>query len=74
MIAAGFGEWSAAISDGLRHLHGTRHLPEGTDPDDLAVTLLAAVQDGPADGESQILDPRGAEPSSAGPAGAEPTR
>jgi TetR/AcrR family transcriptional regulator, transcriptional repressor for nem operon len=105
MIAAGFGEWSAAISNGLRRLHGTGHLPEGTDPDDLAVTLLAAVQgglllaqvqrdarpletavdtllgllvsrpqDGPADGESQILDPRGAEPSSAGPAGAEPAR
>lgn len=46
LIAAGFGQWSAAISDGLRRLHDTRHLPEGTDPDDLAVTLLAALQGG----------------------------
>jgi TetR/AcrR family transcriptional repressor of nem operon len=46
LIAAGFGQWSAAISDGLRRLHGTGHLPKGTDPDDLAVTLLAALQGG----------------------------
>ena len=45
-IAAGFGQWSAAISDGLRRLHDTGHLPKGTDPDDLAVTLLAALQGG----------------------------
>ena len=46
LIAAGFGQWSAAISDGLHRLHDTGHLPEGTDPDNLAVTLLAALQGG----------------------------
>jgi len=46
LIAAGFGQWSAAISDGLRRLHDTGHLLNGTDPDDLAVTLLAALQGG----------------------------
>jgi hypothetical protein len=46
LIAAGFGQWSAAISDGLRRLDAAGHLPDGTDPDDLAVTLLAALQGG----------------------------
>jgi TetR/AcrR family transcriptional regulator, transcriptional repressor for nem operon len=46
LIAAGFGQWSAAISDGLRRLHDAGHLPKGADPDDLAVTLLAALQGG----------------------------
>jgi TetR/AcrR family transcriptional repressor of nem operon len=46
LIAAGFGEWSAAITDGLRRLHAAGHLPAGTDPDDLAVTLLAVLQGG----------------------------
>src|SRR5258708_32681435 len=46
LIAAGFGQWAAAISDGLRRLHAAGHLPDGTDPDDLAVTLLAALQGG----------------------------
>ena len=46
LIAAGFGEWSAAISDGLRRLHDTGRLPKDTDPDDLAVTLLATLQGG----------------------------
>ena len=46
LIAAGFGQWSAAIRDGLRRLHAAGHLPDGTDPDDLAVTLLAALQGG----------------------------
>ena len=46
LIAAGFGQWSAAISDGLRRLHDTGHLLKGTDPDDLAVTLLATLQGG----------------------------
>jgi AcrR family transcriptional regulator len=45
-IAAGFEQWSAAIGDGLRNLHAAGHLPAGTDPDDLAVTLLAALQGG----------------------------
>src|SRR5260370_13931983 len=46
LIAAGFGQWSAAISDGLRRLHDTGHLLNGTDPDDLPVTLPPALQGG----------------------------
>jgi TetR/AcrR family transcriptional repressor of nem operon len=46
LLAAGFGQWSAAISDGLRRLHAAGHLPDGIDPDQLAVTLLAALQGG----------------------------
>jgi TetR/AcrR family transcriptional regulator, transcriptional repressor for nem operon len=46
LIAAGLRQWSAAIGDGLRRLHDAGHLPGGTDPDDLAVTLLAALQGG----------------------------
>jgi len=46
LIAAGFEQWSAAISDGLRNLYAAGDLPPGTDPDDLAVTLLAALQGG----------------------------
>jgi TetR/AcrR family transcriptional regulator, transcriptional repressor for nem operon len=46
LIAAGFQQWSAAISGGLRKLSAAGHLPAATDPDDLALTLLAAVQGG----------------------------
>jgi TetR/AcrR family transcriptional repressor of nem operon len=46
LLAAGFGQWSAAISDGLRARQGAGHLSAGIDPDDLAVTLLAAIQGG----------------------------
>jgi TetR/AcrR family transcriptional repressor of nem operon len=46
LIAAGFGQWSAAFSDGLRRLHAAGHPLDATDPDDLAVTLLAALQGG----------------------------
>jgi TetR/AcrR family transcriptional regulator, transcriptional repressor for nem operon len=46
LIAAGFWQWSTAISDGLRRLHDTGHLPKDADPADLAVTLLAALQGG----------------------------
>ena len=46
LIAAGFEQWSAAISDGLQALHAAGHLQAGLDSDDLAVTLLAAVQGG----------------------------
>jgi AcrR family transcriptional regulator len=46
LLASGFGQWQAAISDGLRRLHDARHLPDGTDPDALAVTLLATLQGG----------------------------
>ncbi|HXB48856.1 MAG TPA: TetR/AcrR family transcriptional regulator [Streptosporangiaceae bacterium] len=46
LISAGFGQWSSAISEGLRRLHAAGHLPDGADPDDLAVTLLAVLQGG----------------------------
>jgi TetR/AcrR family transcriptional regulator, transcriptional repressor for nem operon len=46
LIADGFARWSAAIGDGLRALQAAGHLPAGTSPDDLAVTLLAALQGG----------------------------
>ncbi len=46
LIAAGFDGWSATISDGLRTLHAAGQLAGGTDPDDLAVTFLAALQGG----------------------------
>jgi TetR/AcrR family transcriptional regulator, transcriptional repressor for nem operon len=46
LLADGFARWSAAIADGLRALHTAGHLPAGTSPDDLAVTLLAALQGG----------------------------
>ncbi len=45
LVAAGFGRWSATLSDGLRALQAAGHLA-GLDPDDLAVTLLAALQGG----------------------------
>ena len=45
-LAAGFERWSATISAGLRALHAAGRIPAGIDPDDLAVTLLAALQGG----------------------------
>jgi len=45
-VAAGFGRWSTAIRDGLRALHTAGHLAPEINPDDLAVTLLAALQGG----------------------------
>jgi TetR/AcrR family transcriptional repressor of nem operon len=46
LLAAGFGQWQAAIGEGLRRLHQAGQLPDGTDPDALAVTLLATLQGG----------------------------
>ncbi|SOD73114.1 TetR family transcriptional regulator [Jatrophihabitans sp. GAS493] len=46
LIASGFDQWAAAISDGLRSLHAEGKLPSDIDPDDLAITLLAALQGG----------------------------
>jgi|SRR5580704_891834 TetR/AcrR family transcriptional repressor of nem operon len=46
LVSTGFGRWSAAISDGLQALHAAGKLPAGISPDDLAVTLLAALQGG----------------------------
>jgi TetR/AcrR family transcriptional repressor of nem operon len=45
-IASGFDEWSKALSDGLRSLHGSGQFPSHIDPDDLATTLLATLQGG----------------------------
>jgi len=46
LIAAGFERWSDAIGEGLRSLHAAGHLSSEVDPDDIAVTLLAALQGG----------------------------
>jgi TetR/AcrR family transcriptional regulator, transcriptional repressor for nem operon len=46
LIAAGFGQWSDAITDGMRALHAAGHLPAAISPDDIAATLLAALQGG----------------------------
>jgi len=46
LIAAGFGRWSTAIQEGMRSLHRQGRLAAGVDPDDLAVTVLAALQGG----------------------------
>jgi len=46
LIVAGFTRWSAAIGDGLRSRQAAGHLPADVTPDDLAVTLLAALQGG----------------------------
>jgi TetR/AcrR family transcriptional regulator, transcriptional repressor for nem operon len=46
LIASGFERWSAAIGEGLRSLHAAGHLPTEISPDDIAVTLLAALQGG----------------------------
>jgi AcrR family transcriptional regulator len=46
LIAAGFARWSAAIGEGLRALQAAGHLTADVTPDDLAVTLLAALQGG----------------------------
>ena len=46
LIAAGFEQWAAALSDGLRSLHADGKLAPDIDPDDLATTLLATLQGG----------------------------
>src|SRR6201997_1231236 len=46
LISAGFEQWAAAISDGLRSLHADGKLSSDIDPDDLATTLLATLQGG----------------------------
>jgi TetR/AcrR family transcriptional regulator, transcriptional repressor for nem operon len=46
LLADGFGQWQAAIGEGLRRLQQAGQLPDGTDTDALAVTLLATLQGG----------------------------
>ncbi|WP_284744710.1 TetR/AcrR family transcriptional regulator [Amycolatopsis sp. RTGN1] len=45
-LAAGFSAWSGAIRDGLAAMIGNGTLRPGTDADELALALLAAVQGG----------------------------
>lgn len=45
-IAAGFDQWAATISDGLASLDSDGKLPFHIDVDDLATTLLAALEGG----------------------------
>jgi TetR/AcrR family transcriptional repressor of nem operon len=45
-LAAGFARWEAAIRDGLRAMHGRGELGRDTDPDRLALAILAALQGG----------------------------
>jgi TetR/AcrR family transcriptional repressor of nem operon len=46
LIAAGFDQWAAALGDGLRSLRADGKLRSDIDPDDLATTLLAALEGG----------------------------
>jgi AcrR family transcriptional regulator len=46
LLAGGFAQWQNAIGEGLRRLHQAGQLADGTDPDALAVTLLATLQGG----------------------------
>ncbi|MFZ1994085.1 MAG: TetR/AcrR family transcriptional regulator [Solirubrobacteraceae bacterium] len=45
-LADGFKRWDAAIQSGLREMHARGRLTPDTDPDTLALALLAALQGG----------------------------
>jgi AcrR family transcriptional regulator len=45
-LARGFSEWERALRDGIGAMHSRGELPRDTDPDQLALALLAAVQGG----------------------------
>jgi TetR/AcrR family transcriptional repressor of nem operon len=45
-VAEGFERWEAAIQSGLREMHARGRLTPDTDPDTLALALLAALQGG----------------------------
>jgi TetR/AcrR family transcriptional regulator, transcriptional repressor for nem operon len=45
-VAEGFKRWEATIQSGLREMHARGELPPDTDPDTLALALLAALQGG----------------------------
>ena len=45
-VAEGFKRWEAAIQTGLREMHARGRLKPDTDPDTLALALLAALQGG----------------------------
>ena len=44
--ARGLRRWEGRICDGFRAMHTRGGLPTGTDPDDLALATLAALQGG----------------------------
>jgi TetR/AcrR family transcriptional regulator, transcriptional repressor for nem operon len=44
--ARGLRRWEGRIRDGFRAMHARGDLPAGTDPDDLALATLAALQGG----------------------------
>ncbi len=44
--ARGLRRWEGRIRDGLRAMHARGNLPAGTDPEDLALATLAALQGG----------------------------
>jgi TetR/AcrR family transcriptional repressor of nem operon len=46
LVAEGFDQWTAALADGLRDLQAAGHFASAVEPDELAVTLLAALQGG----------------------------
>ena len=45
-VAQGFRRWEAAIQSGLQEMHARGRLTPDTDPDTLALALLAALQGG----------------------------
>ena len=45
-VAEGFKRWEAEIQSGLREMHARGELPPDTNPDTLALALLAALQGG----------------------------
>ena len=45
-VAEGFKRWEATIQSGLREMHARGELPSDTDPDTLALALLATLQGG----------------------------
>ena len=45
-VADGFNRWEATIQSGLREMHARGRLTPDTDPDTLALALLAALQGG----------------------------
>jgi TetR/AcrR family transcriptional repressor of nem operon len=45
-VAEGFQRWEATIQSGLREMHARGRLTPDTDPDTLALALLAALQGG----------------------------
>jgi hypothetical protein len=44
--ARGLRRWEARIRDGFRAMHARGDLPADTDPEDLALAMLAALQGG----------------------------